>query len=315
MCSYVANGAVETAVNESLPLDVWERFVDDVAAWRPYLWLTGGEPTLYPYLVPLIRRIKGRGLICGMTTNGTTLEHLAEELVAAGLDVLVVSLDGRENVHNRVRGHPKAFQRAEAGIRRLHQARAQRKRRKPLLIGNCSLSPDNYRDAEEMVTLAHELGLDALGFQHLWMITPEMVDLHNSRWGTEHAVAAERWATSERIAMDPAEVADVVHRTRRLASPLAVRWYPDLEPSEVFTYYEQPPTFVRRQPAYCAWLNTDILPNGDVSPCFDLVCGNITQEPLTAIWNNESFRRHRQRLATDGDFPICVRCCSYWRRG
>lgn len=71
---------------------------------------------------------------------------------------------------------------------------------------------------------------------------------------------------------------------------------------------------MHRKPAACAWLNTDILPNGDVSPCFDVVCGNILQGRFTDIWNNWSFREHRNRLSVEGDFPICARCCAYWRR-
>ena len=34
--------------------------------------------------------------------------------------------------------------------------------------------------------------------------------------------------------------------------------------------------------------------NGDVSPCFDVICGNILKDQFTDIWNNFAFRDHRR---------------------
>lgn len=59
------------------------------------LRLTGGEPTLRPGLVDLVRAlatVPGLDDI-GMTTNGLLLEHLASPLAAAGLRRVNVSLD------------------------------------------------------------------------------------------------------------------------------------------------------------------------------------------------------------------------------
>lgn len=61
--------------------------------------LTGGEPTLRKHLSELIARLKkipradGRPLDIAMTTNATLLERMADELKAAGLDRVTVSLD------------------------------------------------------------------------------------------------------------------------------------------------------------------------------------------------------------------------------
>ncbi len=314
MCSFVANKAVDSSPHDSLPLDVWTRLVDEVAHWRPYLWLTGGEPTLYPAVLPLIRHVKSRGLLCGMTTNGVTLEALAEAIVQARLDILVVSLDGPGDVHDRVRGKPGAFDRARRGIEALRRAQDNDRRRRPVVVINCSLSSGNYNRAHEMVALADDLGVAALHVQHLWMLTEEMVAAHNVRWGAEHYVSPDMWAMSRDHGMDPECVAETVQRLARTRTSVPILYQPDLARAEIELYYAAPSTFVRRRPAVCAWVNTDVLPNGDVSPCYDVVCGNIRRDSFTDIWNNAAFRRHRQRLSKEGDFPICARCCAYWRR-
>ena len=54
--------------------------------------LTGGEPTLRPDLLDIIRSIPP-GVESSMTTNGTLLAKMAKDLKAAGLSRVNVSLD------------------------------------------------------------------------------------------------------------------------------------------------------------------------------------------------------------------------------
>ncbi len=56
--------------------------------------LTGGEPLIYPDVVPLVKGLKNLGIAdIGMTTNGYYLKHLAGKLKRAGLQSVNVSLD------------------------------------------------------------------------------------------------------------------------------------------------------------------------------------------------------------------------------
>jgi cyclic pyranopterin phosphate synthase len=68
------------------------------------LRLTGGEPTIRPHLVDLVREMKAQSGIreLSMTTNGLLLGRLADDLAAAGLDRINVSLDTLEPVKFRL---------------------------------------------------------------------------------------------------------------------------------------------------------------------------------------------------------------------
>jgi MoaA/NifB/PqqE/SkfB family radical SAM enzyme len=58
---------------------------------------SGGEPMLHPDLDDLIRRIRARGMMAGLITNGYFLvPKRIEELNAAGLDFLQISIDNIE---------------------------------------------------------------------------------------------------------------------------------------------------------------------------------------------------------------------------
>jgi cyclic pyranopterin phosphate synthase len=55
--------------------------------------LTGGEPTVRAHIATLVSKLSALGVDLAMTTNGATLRHCADDLKAAGLNRLNISLD------------------------------------------------------------------------------------------------------------------------------------------------------------------------------------------------------------------------------
>src|ERR1035438_302869 len=102
-------------LSRQMALSDYVRLLDEFAPSRPIISLFGGEPLLYPDILPLIREVKGRGLTCSLITNGWRLEKVARELVEAGVDSIMVSIDGPPDVHDRIRGQAGSFERAAAG--------------------------------------------------------------------------------------------------------------------------------------------------------------------------------------------------------
>ncbi len=99
----------------------WNAIVDAVSARysRDLLFvITGGEPLVWPGLEGLCRRIRSRGRRWGMVTNGFLLdERRLAGLLDAGIGSITVSLDGDEEAHNGLRGHPQAYARALHALR------------------------------------------------------------------------------------------------------------------------------------------------------------------------------------------------------
>jgi MoaA/NifB/PqqE/SkfB family radical SAM enzyme len=106
-------------------LTTWIGLLDQVAAFRPRLYLTGGEPTLYPHFAELLTEAKRRGFVVHLQTNGTLLDRVADSLVAQNVEMVTVSMDGPLEVHDAIRGQEGAFRKTCAGIKVLSMGRSK----------------------------------------------------------------------------------------------------------------------------------------------------------------------------------------------
>jgi MoaA/NifB/PqqE/SkfB family radical SAM enzyme len=311
-CRFVANGDV-FGKRDWLDIEDWERIIDEIAPHDPYICLTGGEPTMYPHIARLIARIKARGMTCVMTTNGTMLQHRAAELIESPPDVIILSIDGPREVHDSVRMVDGTFDRALKGVRTLLELKSRRYRSTPYLIINSAITGRTYDSAVQMIDVARSFGAFGINFQHFWFMTQPMVDAHNTRWGDCFPIDFDRVGGTATTGVDTDRLYETVQRLKREDFGMPIVFYPELTREEMRLYYGEPETFTHWMTPSCAWTSTDILPNGDVSPCFELVCGNVLQSPFLEIWNNHIFRDHRLRLQ-EGPYAICSRCCAYFRK-
>jgi MoaA/NifB/PqqE/SkfB family radical SAM enzyme len=85
-------------VSPPVPTEVMKRRIDKLAGLgTSVVAFSGGEPMLHPDLDELIRHIRRRGMMAGLITNGYFLvPKRIEELNAAGLDFLQISIDNIE---------------------------------------------------------------------------------------------------------------------------------------------------------------------------------------------------------------------------
>jgi len=86
------------AFSKPVPLETMLRRVDRLAELgTSVITISGGEPLLHPELDDIIRRIRRRGMIAGLITNGFLLNaERIERLNRAGLDHLQISIDNVE---------------------------------------------------------------------------------------------------------------------------------------------------------------------------------------------------------------------------
>jgi uncharacterized Fe-S cluster-containing radical SAM superfamily protein len=169
---------IEGQWREEMTLDGLQRAFPENPGFK--INLTGGEIFMRKDIMSVLDLFREKGYACGyLTTNGTIInEERAEalaDLAAAGfLKHISVSIDGPEELHDVARGVKGTFERTCAGLKRLQEA-AKRKNA-PLRVSiNTTVAHESLEALDQMVDVAHELGVDAIGLNHLMFSTPEEV--------------------------------------------------------------------------------------------------------------------------------------------
>lgn len=125
-----------------------------------------GEPLLHSDIIEIIRKLKARHIYVSLATNGHFLnETLSRSLVDAGLDCIIVSLDGFDQdsyEKYRVNGD---FHRVVEGINNITQARSLNNKARPLLVIQSLLLQSTEYQVEKIKQLSSLLHADKLEFK------------------------------------------------------------------------------------------------------------------------------------------------------
>ncbi len=286
---------------------------------RPRIGLAFTEPLIHPKIVELCRTVVRRGFFCSVTSNGSMLPRLADALVDAGLDEITVSVDGPEEVHDRVRGVAGSFRRLYQGIERLNEAKRKAGAAAPRVRLSYTITDQNSTSMLAFVRSVEALRPVALCFSHLNFITAEMAAAHNARYDGEYAVARSNLgeidpATIDLDAMWEALGALKAYAAANLELP-ALTIVPDLPSrADLEVYFREPLRFIGGRNCTDPWKMMMVRTDGTVIPahsrCYNVPLGNVKESTLLAMWNGAratAFRRHLK--AAGGTLPACARCC------
>jgi cyclic pyranopterin phosphate synthase len=126
--------------------------------------LTGGEPTVRPQLVDIVRRIRGidAALDISLTTNGYLLDRLAGALRDAGLDRVTVSCDSLLRHRFAEMTRRDALAQVLAGVRAAGDAGLD-----PVKINCVVIGGTNDDEALSFARLARETGMEVRFIEYM----------------------------------------------------------------------------------------------------------------------------------------------------
>lgn len=295
-----------------LPLDRLKALIDELRPLRPILEAHTVEPTLYRDLPALAEHAHAAGLPFRIFTSGARLAAMADDLVAAGVDQIYVSIDGPPAVHDAIRGVPGSFERAAAGIAAVNEARRRRPGSRTRVRVNATISDMNAGQLVALAESVRELEPACIMFMHLNYVTPALAEAHNARFG--HVCQATPLGVGgvDPAAVDVAELAAQLAELRRRLPAWQLLIQPPVEDEAgLRAYYREPARFLRGRRCAMPWQTAMVIPDGGVivrNRCYHVVFGNIFEQPLMEIWNNERYRAFRAALRAEGAFPACSRC-------
>jgi MoaA/NifB/PqqE/SkfB family radical SAM enzyme len=277
--------------------------------------LTGGEIFMRKDIMSVLDLFREKGYACGyLTTNGTIItEERAEalaDLAAAGfLKHISVSIDGPGELHDIARGLKGTFERTCAGLRRLQEA--ARRKRAPLRVSiNTTVAHETLEALDQMVDVAEELGVDAIGLNHLMFSTPEEVAETVRLLGQGDASMIATFVTSD-PGLDAARVRTKVAQLEEKCRQRNVLFdfRPKVHPQLMESYYT-PGSKLEGRCLY-PFLHARVSFSGKVyfCPFIRVEVGDLKTSSLEEIWNGERYVAMRKQLVEHGIFPVCRRCC------
>jgi Fe-coproporphyrin III synthase len=259
---------------------------------------TGGEPLMHSDLFRLSAMLRVRGIRTTILSTGLLLERNAGRIVA-GVDEVIVSLDGPAKIHDEIRRVPGAFDSLANGVR------AMRRLAPPFPISaRCTVQAHNAAHLRDTVRAAREMGLHSLSFL--------AADLSSTAFNRVVEWPAERQSTvapelGELEREIEALIADYPDDGFILETPQKVRRIV----AHFRAHYGLEPHVAPRCNA--PWVSAVVESNGDVRPCFfHTAIGNTAGTTLGTVLNGPQAIAFRESLRV-AENPTCQRCvCSLY---
>lgn len=264
--------------------------------------LTGGEPLLHRNFEGLCSLLRQCGVRITLLTTGLLLSKHAA-IVADGVDEIIVSLDGPEDVHNQIRRVKDAYQLIGRGVEEIRA----RKSLMPV-YGRSTVQKANHHLLRQTVAGAKLLALNSISFL--------AADVTSEAFNRDLVWPADR---QNQIALSREEVEalgnEVENLIRENAGDIDTKYIVE-SPAKlrriVRRFREQLGEFAPVAPRCNApWISTVIEVDGSVRPCFfHEKVGNVAIDDLEKVINGERALRFRASLDMETN-PICRRCvCS-----
>jgi MoaA/NifB/PqqE/SkfB family radical SAM enzyme len=294
------------ARKEEIPAEVLARHLADLRKLRVrWVVLSGGEALLHGNLWELCTLLKSIPVRITLLSTGLLLGKYANE-ISRWCDEVIVSLDGSEKVHDRIRQIPGAFAKLADGISELLCVNPGFK-----VTGRCVIQSQNYIDMPKCVDAAREIGLSQVSFLP--------VDVSTAGFGRNNVM--KKGTVEVPLALTRPEV----EHFGQIVDFIIERRKDDFDRG----FIAESPEKLRRMVHYFRALNQDAgfpVPNcnapwvsavveadGQVRPCFfHEPFGNIKEENLLSIVNSKKATIFRRQLDVHSD-PTCERCtCSLY---
>lgn len=264
--------------------------------------MSGGEALLNPNFFRFCEILQQHNIGVTLLSTGITLEKHASQL-AQHVQEIIVSLDGDEPTHDRIRNIPQAFQKLKAGVQAV-------KRLAPAMpvSSRTVIHRLNFRQWPRIIDAAREIGLDRVSFlpadvsshafnrEVLWSdqrqheILPDEKELGELKNILEQVIIDYKpWFENRFIAENP-------DKLRKIFS-----YYAAFYGYNAFPYKK----------CNAPWVSTVVEADGTVRPCFfHAPIGNIRELSLERILNGREALQFRKELDMDTN-EICTKCVCY----
>lgn len=237
-----------------------KKAIDDMAIMGvKYFIATGGEPLLRKDIFEILSYAKNKKMKIGLSTNSSLVSNFKKELEILKLDAVMVSLDGLNENHQKIRGKNNNFDEVINAIKYFKNIKTPK-------ISVCTTV--NKSNLEELKSLRDWIFSNGCNHWYINIILPEGRAI-NKDW----------------LYLDKNQILDLFHFIEKNKKKYKIdicseagylgRWDKKIRNGSFF--------------CGCGWTSCAIMANGDIMACpifekNDYIEGNIRKESFKKIW-------------------------------
>ncbi|HXB91260.1 MAG TPA: radical SAM protein [Puia sp.] len=264
--------------------------------------MSGGEALLNPNFFRFCEILKKEAIKITLLSTGLSLKRHAAELVK-WVDDIIVSLDGDEALHDRIRNIPGAFRKLEEGI----QAVRAIDENFPI-TARTVIHRLNFRNWIDIIRAAAAIGIDRISFLPADVSSeafnrpttweePRQQEILPSREELPQLLdVIQRLIRDHKVYFDAGFIAESPEKINKIGAYYTASY--GLNP---YPYKK----------CNAPWVSTVVEADGTVRPCFFLPpLGNIHKDPLGTILNSRESVHFRKTLDM-GKNSTCIKCVCY----
>jgi MoaA/NifB/PqqE/SkfB family radical SAM enzyme len=264
--------------------------------------MSGGEALLNPHFFWFCEILKREGIKISLLSTGLTIKRNASQLVE-WVDDIIVSLDGDEKLHDRIRNIPGAFNKLKEGIAAVREINPDFQ-----ITGRCVIQRLNFRYWAAIIQAAKEVGLDSISFLP--------ADVSSVAFNRETPWAGDRQQEILLAESDLPELKEALEDILvRFGEEFKSHFISESPEKLQKIYYYYSACYGLNDFPYkkcnAPWVSTVIEADGTVRPCFfHKPYGNIKEGSLDSIINSPAAIEFRKNLDMDKN-ETCLKCVCY----
>ena len=246
-------------------------------------------------------------------TNGTTLnKKVVEELMelrlksvwGCGLFYMGVSIEGGEELHDRITTIPGSFKKTTQGLENLILSKQRSKSKFPLTHLTCVINRENVMDLAALYEYANRLGVNVCNF----VVSSPATYWHGKDYDQDHHLKKPTAPVEE---IEPEILRDQLLQLEKMSAGFTtkLRYSPNyITKEEIVRYYSNKSSY-KDYRCYIPWAKVAFSAYGDVFSCPHYRVGNLNNGSVPISWHSDRIKEFRHKLKTERIFPGCLGCC------
>ena len=156
-CKHCMNGSNDKEINKGFSIENIKKLLEELYENKTEkIYISGGEPLLYPYIDDVILYANSLGMKVTLATNGLEIpKHL--DAIKKGVQLVSVSLDGIGKTHDKFRGVQGSYENCIEVLKLLKENNVKTKI-------SAMIWKENIEELEDMIILAKSCGVSKINF-------------------------------------------------------------------------------------------------------------------------------------------------------